>query len=113
MPHRPCVGEGVRERRPRARRCGVEALAMPSALVAALAAPIREMQSLVGPGWSSDPASDPATALVGVRDALANVSAAARRAWMDAELVCLGPGGDPAPDSAPTPAAAADELAMR
>ena len=52
---------------------------MPSALVAALSAPIREVQSLVGPGWSSDPASDPATALSGVRDALADVSAAARR----------------------------------
>ena len=54
---------------------------MPSALVAALAAPIREVQSLVGPGWSSDPAGDPATALGRVRDALADVSAAARRAW--------------------------------
>ena len=49
---------------------------MPSALVAALAAPIREVQSLVGPGWSSDPAGDPAAALGGVRDALADVSAA-------------------------------------
>ena len=28
---------------------------MPSALVAALAAPIREVQSLVGPGWTGDP----------------------------------------------------------
>jgi cell wall-associated NlpC family hydrolase len=36
---------------------------MPSALVAALVTPIREVQSLVGPGWSSDPAGDPATAL--------------------------------------------------
>ena len=54
---------------------------MPSALVTALAAPIREVQSLVGPGWSSDPAGDPAAALGRVRDALADVSAAARRAW--------------------------------
>jgi cell wall-associated NlpC family hydrolase len=86
---------------------------MPSALVAALAAPIREMQSLVGPGWSSDPASDPATALVGVRDALANVSAAARRAWMHAEVNWFGAGADAASEFAATTAAAADELAMR
>jgi hypothetical protein len=52
---------------------------MPSALVAALAAPIREVQSLVGPGWSSDPVADPASALGRVRDALADVAAAARR----------------------------------
>ena len=32
---------------------------MPSALVEALAAPIREVQSMVGPGWSGDPAADP------------------------------------------------------
>ena len=54
---------------------------MPSALVAALAAPIREVQSLVGPGWSGDPATDPATVLGGVRDALADVSASTARAW--------------------------------
>ena len=35
---------------------------MPSALVAALAAPIREVQSLVGPGWSVI-RDDPAAAL--------------------------------------------------
>ena len=58
---------------------------MPSALVTALAAPIREVQSLVGPGWSSDPAGDPAAALGRVRDALADVSAAARRAWNDTD----------------------------
>src|SRR4051812_12014598 len=111
MPHRPCVGDGVRERRPRARRCGVEALAMPSALVAALAAPIREMQSLVGPGWSSDRGSDPPPALVGVREARANVSAAARRGWMPAEVIWLGAGGDAASEFAAMTAGAADELA--
>ena len=64
---------------------------MPSALVAALAAPIREVQSMVGPGWSGDPATDPATVLGGVRDALADVSAAtAGRGLWPARLVGRG-----------------------
>ncbi|MDT5182146.1 MAG: hypothetical protein QOJ20_242, partial [Mycobacterium sp.] len=37
---------------------------MPSVLIAALSAQIREVQSLVGPGWSSDPTTDPASMLV-------------------------------------------------
>ena len=86
---------------------------MPSALVAALAAPIREVQSLVGPGWSNDPASDPATALGGVRDALADVSAAARRAWTQAELNWFGAAADAAAGFAATTVAAADDLALR
>jgi len=86
---------------------------MPSALVAALAAPIREVQSLVGPGWSSDPAGDPAAALGGVRDALADVSAAARRAWTQAEVSWFGAGADAAAEFAATTVAATDALAMR
>ena len=86
---------------------------MPSALVAALAAPIREVQSLVGPGWSSDPASDPATALSGVRDALADVSAAARRAWTQTEANWSGAGADAAAEYAAATVAAVDALAMR
>ncbi len=86
---------------------------MPSALVAALAAPIREVQSLVGPGWSSDPAGDPAAALGGVRDALADVSAAARRAWTQAEASWFGAGADAAAEFAATTVAATDALAMR
>ena len=86
---------------------------MPSALVAALAAPIREVQSLVGPGWSTDPAGDPAAALGRVRDALADVSAAARRAWTQAEVSWFGAGADAAADFAATTVAAADALASR
>ena len=86
---------------------------MPSALVTALAAPIREVQSLVGPGWSSDPAGDPATALGGVRNALAEVSAAARRSWSQAEESWFGAGADAAADFAATTVAAADALAER
>jgi peptidoglycan DL-endopeptidase CwlO len=86
---------------------------MPSALVAALAAPIREVQSLVGPGWSTDPAGDPAAALGRVRDALADVSAAARRAWTHTEVSWFGPGADAAAEFAATTVAAAEALAGR
>jgi peptidoglycan DL-endopeptidase CwlO len=86
---------------------------MPSALVTALAAPIREVQSLVGPGWSSDPAGDPAAALGTVRDALADVSAAARRAWNDTDAHWSGTAADAAAEFAAATVAAADALAMR
>ena len=86
---------------------------MPSALVAALVAPIREVQSLVGPGWSTDPAGDPAAALGRVRDALADVSAAARRAWTHAEVSWFGAGADAAAQFAATTIATAEALAGR
>ncbi len=44
---------------------------MPSALIAALAAPIREVAAQVGPGWSDE--GDPTVALAEVRDLLADV----------------------------------------
>jgi cell wall-associated NlpC family hydrolase len=86
---------------------------MPSALVAALAAPIREVQSLVGTGWSGDPAGDPATALGRVRDALADVAAAARRTWNQAEQSWFGAGADAAAEFAASTVAAAEALAGR
>ncbi|HKH53026.1 MAG TPA: C40 family peptidase [Mycobacterium sp.] len=86
---------------------------MPSALVAALAAPIREVQSLVGAGWSGDPAGDPAAALGRVRDALADVSAAARGAWTQAEVGWCGAGADAAAEYAATTVAAAEALVGR
>ncbi len=79
---------------------------MPSALVAALAAPIREVQSMVGPGWPGDPAADPAIVLGGVRDALAEVSAAAGRAWSQAGAHWSGAGADGAADFAASTMAA-------
>jgi cell wall-associated NlpC family hydrolase len=84
---------------------------MPSALVTALAAPIREVQALVGPGWSGDRGGDPAAALSGVRDALADVSAAARRAWNEAAQSWVGAGADAAAKFAAATVAAADALA--
>jgi cell wall-associated NlpC family hydrolase len=86
---------------------------MPSVLVAALAAPIREVQALVGPGWSTDPACDPAAALGRVRDALAEVSGAARRAWTQTEVSWFGAGADAAAEFAATTVAAAEALAGR
>jgi peptidoglycan DL-endopeptidase CwlO len=86
---------------------------MPSALVAALAAPIREVQSMVGPGWSGDAVADPASMLGGVRDALIDVSAAAGRAWNQAGAQWSGAGADGAADFAASTMAAADALAVR
>ncbi len=85
---------------------------MPTALVAGLAAPLHEVQLLVGPGWSNDPAGDPAHTLSAVRDALAEVSAAARRAWTQAESTWTGTGADAAAQFAAETVAATDALAM-
>ena len=84
---------------------------MPSALVAALAAPIREVQSLVGPGWTGDPVTDPAVALGRARDALANVSAATRHSWDRTNWT--GSGADAAADFTASTVAAIDGLAAR
>ncbi len=84
---------------------------MPSALVAALAAPIREVQALVGPGWSGDPVTDPAVALGRARDALANVSAATRHTWDRTNWT--GSGADAAADFTASTVAAIDGLAAR
>ena len=86
---------------------------MPSALVEALAAPIREVQSMVGPGWSGDPATDQAAVLGGVRDALDDVSAATARAWGLAGQGWWGVGADGAADFVTAAASSADALAMR
>ena len=84
---------------------------MPSALVAALAAPIREVQSLVGPGWTGDPVTDPAVALGRARDALTNVSAATRHAWDRTNWT--GSGADAAADFTASTVAAIERLAAR
>ena len=86
---------------------------MPSALVEALAAPIREVQSMVGPGWSGDPTTDPAAVLGGVRDALADMSAATARAWGLASESWSGAGADGAAAFIAATSATADGLAMR
>jgi cell wall-associated NlpC family hydrolase len=54
---------------------------MTSSLVSALSAPLRNVQALVGPGWSGP---DPATAFRSVRDRLDEVADATERAWVQA-----------------------------
>jgi peptidoglycan DL-endopeptidase CwlO len=85
---------------------------MPSALVTGMSAPIREVQSLVGPGWSSDPAGNPVGALIGVRDALADVSTAARRAWARAEANWFGAGAEAAAQFVAGTVTAVDALSL-
>ena len=86
---------------------------MPSALVAALAAPIREVQSLVGPGWSSDrPAIRPprwagcATRWPTCRRPRDGPGAQAEARWS-------GAGADAAAEFVATTVAAAEALAGR
>ena len=74
---------------------------MPSALIAALAAPIREVAAQVGPGWSDD--GDPTAALAEVRDLLADVSAAARSGWSRTADGWSGAGADGAADFVSAP----------
>lgn len=84
---------------------------MPSGLIAALAAPIREVAAQVGPGWSDE--GDPTTSLAEVRDLLADVSAAARTGWSRTADGWSGAGADSAADFTFTAADAADRLAQR
>ncbi|MDT5105332.1 MAG: peptidoglycan DL-endopeptidase CwlO [Mycobacterium sp.] len=84
---------------------------MPSSLVSALAAPIREVQALVGPGWSGD--GDAAAVLADVRDALTDVSVAGRRAWNDASGQWVGAGADAASEFTHATVTAVDALAIR
>ncbi|HTF08653.1 MAG TPA: C40 family peptidase [Asanoa sp.] len=84
---------------------------MPSSLVSTLAAPIREVQALVGPGWSGD--GDPAAVLADVRDALNDVSLAGRRAWNDAAGQWAGAGADAAAEFTHATVTAVDAVAIR
>ena len=84
---------------------------MPSALIAALAAPIREVAAQVGPGWSGE--GDPTVALAEVSDLLADVAAAARNGWSQTADGWSGAGADGAADFVTATAHAADQLALR
>jgi cell wall-associated NlpC family hydrolase len=82
---------------------------MPSALVAALTAPLREVQSLVGPGS----AADLVDALHDVRHALNEVSASTSQAWRRAAPHWAGPGADAAAGVVTATVAHTEELAER
>ncbi|MGO4442591.1 C40 family peptidase [Mycobacterium sp. 2YAF39] len=84
---------------------------MATGLVAALAAPLKAVQSMVGPGWSANSASDPRPVLTRARDALADVSAATRQSWLATDWT--GVGADGAADFTARTVAAIDDLADR
>jgi hypothetical protein len=80
-------------------------------LVAALAAPLKAVQSMVGPGWSADPSTDPGPVLTRARDALTDLSSATRRSWLATDWT--GAGADGAADFTARTVAAIDGLADR
>jgi cell wall-associated NlpC family hydrolase len=84
---------------------------MPSGLIIALAAPIRQVAAQVGPGWSDE--GDPATSLGQVRDLLADISAATRSGWSRTAEKWSGAGADGAADFMSGAAESADRLALR
>jgi peptidoglycan DL-endopeptidase CwlO len=86
---------------------------MPSALVTALAAPIREVQSLVGPGPVSAVTAELAGALHSARTALQEVSASAGQAWRQTAESWTGPGADAAAQVITTTVAGAEDIAER
>ncbi|OBF47058.1 C40 family peptidase [Mycolicibacterium monacense] len=86
---------------------------MPSTLVEALSAPLREVRSLVGPGWPDGSGGAPAAALAAVRDALGGVSTATQAAWQRTADGWSGSGADSAGAFAAATTAAVTELADR
>jgi peptidoglycan DL-endopeptidase CwlO len=84
---------------------------MPSGLIAALSAPIREVAASVGPGWSDQ--GDPIRSLAEVRELLADVAAATRTGWSRAADVWSGAGADGAAEFMATTADAAERLSLR
>lgn len=86
---------------------------MPSATIEALAAPIRRVQGLVGPGWSGDPAADPSATLAGVRQMLTDVAGSAGQAWRTVDDGWSGAGADAAANFASATTAAIDDAADR
>jgi len=64
---------------------------MSGPLVSALSAPLRNVQALVGPGWSGP---DPATAFRTVRDRIDEVADATERAWVQASATWHGSAAD-------------------
>ncbi|MFS0901403.1 glycoside hydrolase, partial [Mycolicibacterium litorale] len=86
---------------------------MPSALVAALSAPLHEVRALVGAGWADGSGGAPAAALTAVRDTLAGVSATAQEEWRRTGDGWAGVGADQAGVFASVTSAAVTELAER
>lgn len=79
---------------------------MPSALVSGLAAPIRELQAMLGTGTP-----EAAAVLSGIRNALGDVAVATGRSWQGTRWV--GDAGDAASEFVHATVAAVDALATR
>src|SRR5690349_18910661 len=86
---------------------------MALATVAALAAPLRRLQALVGPGWSTDAADDPAATMDAVHQMLTDVANSASHAWSSTTGEWSGTGADAAADFAATTTSAIDAAADR
>jgi peptidoglycan DL-endopeptidase CwlO len=84
---------------------------VPGALVTALAAPIRDVAAVVGPGWSTG--AGPAPVLADVRARLSVVSDAAAHSWRTTELGWAGPGAEAAREFSSSTVAAVEALAVR
>ncbi|OBI83031.1 C40 family peptidase [Mycobacterium sp. E740] len=82
---------------------------MPTGLADSLTAPLRELQSLVGPGSGAELAA----ALHEVRTALDDVAAATGQSWRRAAPHWSGPGAEAAANAVMSTAAQAEELAER
>ncbi len=79
---------------------------MPSALVSGLAAPLRELQAMVGTGTP-----DTATALAGIRNGLIDVAIATGRSWQG--TLWVGDAAEAASEFTQATVAAVDALAAR
>ena len=86
-------------------------MTVPSSLVSALVAPIREVQALVGTGWAGS--DDAAAALAEVRDALDDVSDTGRRAWQQTGAEWSGAGADAAAEFSRATVTAVEALSIR
>jgi cell wall-associated NlpC family hydrolase len=80
---------------------------MPSALVLALTAPIREVQSLIGAGWSGD------LGLAAAHESLTDIASASGRAWLHAGQTWSGAGADAAAQFAAATVITTEALADR
>jgi cell wall-associated NlpC family hydrolase len=80
-------------------------------LVTALAAPIRDLTTMVGPGWSTG--AGPAPVFAAVRARLSVVSDAAAGSWRTTELGWAGPAAEAAREFGSSTVTAVEALAVR
>lgn len=84
---------------------------MPGGLAHVLAAPLRDLRALVGPGWTTS--ADPVAALAGARTVLAGIAASADGSWTRVDGGWAGTAAVAARGFSATTVAAAQALADR